>query len=248
VEPSQTPDAFEEAAAKALSEPNPAVEREIFEDATKPEADRPDRAAPSEIKWLNDREQPVTFVNDKGEPITWTTDAASPKSSTNRKPPKSRRMRTTVGRSVQANDVTIILSVVSVLVLIDEKLALLRDERPNDSDTQAARDEAISHYESTKRDIEALRDVAFKIKHGTVEEKVVTRVTSTFTQGVRNWWGKRHEDICSKAYDATLFVSCVNLCALAGCGGTAAIAVAGALVGGKPVIEALRTLPKRLYK
>jgi hypothetical protein len=66
--------------------------------------------------------------------------------------------------------------------------------------------------------------------------------------GIRKTWEKRHEEICTKVLDATLFVSSVSLCALVGCGGAAAVAVSGALVGGKPVIEALRTLPKRLFK
>jgi len=42
---------------------------------------------------------------------------------------KSRRLRSAVGRSVRANGVTIILSVASLVLLIDEKLASLRDER-----------------------------------------------------------------------------------------------------------------------
>jgi hypothetical protein len=66
-------------------------------------------------------------------------------------------------------------------------------------------------------------------------------------QGIRKWWEKGHDQICSKAFDASLFVSCVNLCAVAGCGGTAAVVVSGVLVGGKPMIEALKTLPKRLF-
>jgi hypothetical protein len=126
------------------------------------------------------------------------------------------------------------------VVLLDEKITRLRDERTND---WVARDEAIAHYEGVKRDIEALRDVALKIKHGTVEEKAVTNASTTFMQGVRNWWDKRHDEVCSKAYDAGLFVSCVSLCALVG-GGPITVAVSGALIGGKPVIEALRTLRK----
>jgi hypothetical protein len=136
-----------------------------------------------------------------------------------RRPAKSRRMRTAVGRSVQANNATIILSVASLLPLIDEKLASLRDERPNDPDAKASRNEAIKRYEIIKRDIEALRIIAFDIRRGKAEEKTVAKVTTNFAQGICNWWEKGHDQICSKAFDASLFVSCVSLCALAGCGG-----------------------------
>jgi hypothetical protein len=156
-------------------------------------------------------------------------------------------MRTRVGRSVEDNDITIIISVATLVVLIDKKLAQLRDERPNDADTQKTRDGAIAHYERVKRDIEALRDVAFKVKQGKVEEKAVTKASTTFMQGVQNWWERDHLDISSKAYDATIFVSCVSLCALAGCGGTAAVVLSGVLAGRKPVIDALKALPRRLF-
>jgi hypothetical protein len=155
------------------------------------------------------------------------------------KPVKTRRMRTRVGRSVRGNDVTIILSIASLVPLIDERLASLRKELPNHPATKASRDEAIANYERVKRDLEALQKVAFTIKSRDLEEQAVEKATNTFRQGVRDWWAKRHDDICSKASDATLFVSCVGLCSLAGCGGTVAVAVSGALVGGKPVIEAL---------
>jgi hypothetical protein len=48
-----------------------------------------------------------------------------------------------VAVSVRTNRIAIVLSVASLVVLIDEKLARLRDERPNDRDAQAVRDEAI---------------------------------------------------------------------------------------------------------
>ena len=49
-------------------------------------------------------------------------------------PVKSRRA---VGRSVRTNRIAIVLSVASLMVLIDDKLATLRDERPNARDAQA---------------------------------------------------------------------------------------------------------------
>jgi hypothetical protein len=204
VEPSRPPDEFAEAAAEMWRNPDPAVEREIFEYGVK-EIEPPEAGQPR----------------------------------------KSRRLRSAVGRSVRANNVTIILSVASLVLLIDEKIASLRDERRNDQDALA---EVIAHYEGLRRDLEALRDVAIEVRQGTADDKTVTKATGTFSDCVRKWWNKRHDEICTKACDASLFVSCVGLCSLVGCGGATAVAVSGALIGGKPVVDALKALPKRLLK
>src|SRR6266446_2397611 len=225
-------DAFAQAANDAALNPDPAVERDIFESALRDESETPaSGATTSEVRWYNDSGQHVRFVNEKS----------------NTKSAKTRRMRTAIGRSVQANSVTIILSVASLVLLIDDKLASLRDERRNDRDALA---EELAHYESVRRDLEALRDVAIEVKRGKADDKAVIKATTTFSEGIRNWWNKKHEEICAKAYDAAfrtydaaLFVSCVGLCSLLGCEGPITVAVSGALIGGKPVIDALKALP-----
>jgi hypothetical protein len=267
VEP--TPDAFEQAAREALENPDPAVEREIFESAFKDETNEGenDRHSEAELKAL-----PITLVNNRGERVAELAPnpnieskifapvnarkavvrarQANPSNEgqSTSKAVKSRRMRTVVGRAARANNVTILLSIPSLALLTDEKLTSLRDERPNDPDAQAARDAAIAHYEEIKQDLEALRGVAIAIKQGNADENAATKVANSFTDGIRKTWEKRHEDICTKVLDATLFVSCIGLCSLFGCAGTAAVAVSGTLVGGRPVIDALKSLPKRLFK
>jgi hypothetical protein len=157
-------------------------------------------------------------------------------------PVKSRRA---VGRSVRTNRIAIVLSVASLMVLIDDKLATLRDERPNARDAQAVRDEAIAHYENLKQDLEALRDVASH-KRGKAKDHTVDKVANKFVQHVQNWWEKDHEQICGKAYNAAVFISCLSVCSLVGCGGATAVVVSGAIAGGKTVVDALKALPKRL--
>jgi hypothetical protein len=149
-----------------------------------------------------------------------------------------------VGRSVRTNRIAIVLSVASLMVLIDDKLATLRDERPNARDAQAVRDEAIAHYENLKQDLEALRDVASH-KRGKAKDRTVDKVANKFVQHVQNWWEKDHEQICGKAYNAAVFISCLSVCSLVGCGGATAVAVSGAIAGGKTVVDALKALPKR---
>ncbi len=82
--PSQ--DDFERAAAEALLNPNPAVEREIFESAFEDDSRKPakrqrssqSKKAPSgqEVTFANDKAESVTFVNDLGHPVTF--DSAPP--------------------------------------------------------------------------------------------------------------------------------------------------------------------------
>jgi hypothetical protein len=116
-----------------------------------------------------------------------------------------------VAVSVRTNRTAIVLSVASLMVLIDDKLATLRRERPNSRDAQAVRDETIAHYENLKQDLEALRDVASH-NRGKVKDRTVDKVANKFVQGVRNWWEKDHEQICGKGYDAAIFISCLSVC------------------------------------
>lgn len=128
-------------------------------------------------------------------------------------------MRTTVGRSVQTKRVAIVLSVASLVVLINEKLELLRGQRPNERDAQPAWDAAVAHYESLKQNLEALCTGSLKLESGEIKEKAVEKSSNAFVRCIRNWWEKKHEQICDKTLDAAIFVSCVTICSLVGAGG-----------------------------
>jgi hypothetical protein len=148
-------------------------------------------------------------------------------------------------RSVQTNRIAIVLSIASLMVLIDERLAQLRDERPNAKDAQALRDDAIARYESIRRAAEALRNAADE--GGGINEQKAKNAAKSFWQCVHDWWNERHVEICSRVFDAGLFVSCVAVCSLVGSGGPVTVAVTGALIGGKPVIEALKAIAPRRH-
>jgi hypothetical protein len=148
-------------------------------------------------------------------------------------------------RSVQTNRVAIVLSVASLIVLIDEKLESLRYQRPNDADAQAARNEAIAQYERLKQDVQALQGAVLQVEEGEAQERSLESASNAFVRGVQDWWDKAHEKICDKAYDAAIFLSCLGVCSHIGAEGSIAVAVSGALVGGKTIVAALKTLPKR---
>jgi hypothetical protein len=67
-------DEFAEAAAEAALNPDPAVERGIFEYGVKKDIEPP--AAGQPVTFVNDSGQRVTFVNDKGEAVTLGAEAA----------------------------------------------------------------------------------------------------------------------------------------------------------------------------
>jgi hypothetical protein len=50
--------------------------------------------------------------------------------------------------------------------------------------------------------------------------------------------------ICDKSFDLGLFLSYASMCCLAGSGGLMAAAVSGAIVGGKPVVDVVKSLFK----
>jgi hypothetical protein len=150
---------------------------------------------------------------------------------------------------VRTNRVAIILSVSSLGLLIDDRLSSLRNERPNDPDTQAARDEAIAHYEILKRTLDHLRSVASQLESGQrPDQETLKKAAITFGEGVQNFWNKAHEKICQTAFDVGIFTSCVGLCSLLGSGGEITATIAGALVGGRTVVDALNALSKRKTK
>jgi hypothetical protein len=137
--------------------------------------------------------------------------------------------------SVQTNRVSIVLSVASLILLIDEKLASLRDARRNDPDAQ----EEIEHYESIKQNLEALRNA---VDHDTTKDEAVESAANKFVQRVRGWWERRHEKICDTAYEAAIFLTCVSVCSLVGSGGPFAVAISGAIAGRKTVVDALKAI------
>ena len=142
--------------------------------------------------------------------------------------------------SVRTNRAAIVLSVGSLVLLIDEKLASIRNDRGrNDKKAQA---EEIAHYERLKQDVEALRKVTLNEK---ASAKTVEKAANKFVQRIQDWWEKDYEKICNKAFDIGLFTLSVGICSLVDSGGPIAVAVSGALIGGKPIIDALKAIPKR---
>ena len=53
--------------------------------------------------------------------------------------------------------------------------------------------------------------------------------------------------ICDKAMDVGLFGTALSICCMAGAGGRFGTAVSLALVGGKPLVDAVRGFSKKIW-
>ncbi len=161
------------------------------------------------------------------------------------KTPATSQARTKIGRAVVANEKELVLAVASMMLQIEDKLTVLRAERPNSLDAIAKRNGAISEFERMQAELEKIRIMVTQFKQNEVKETQVVRSITTFSQGIRNWWNKDHDKICAKSYDMGLFATAVGVCSLAGAGGPMAVAISAALVGGKPVADAFKGIAKK---
>lgn len=95
---------------------------------------------------------------------------------------------------MRTNHQAIILSVALYCFLTDEKLASLRDQRPNEMAAQTARDEAIAHYESLKRDLETIRNLTVEFGNGKAKEKTVEGTANGFAgpRSLAGWRRRPH--------------------------------------------------------
>jgi hypothetical protein len=165
------------------------------------------------------------------------------------------RARTIIGKALLKNRAEIDLIAASFLLLIDERLEGLRQEPPNSEEAQAAVNAAIADYEDLKHRVEAFLGATEQFAAREVKEKAVVEKTNSLATGVSNWWSKHQVQVCDKIFDraltagdVSLFGIAVGICSLAGADPNLAVAIPGALVGGKRVVDVIRALAKESRK
>lgn len=161
---------------------------------------------------------------------------------------ETRGSRTVAGKAILANKSQITTTSAALLLLIDERLKLLRQELPNSGEATSLRDQTIEQYEQLKRELVAFRQLVFEFREGSAKEREMVKASKSFAEGVGSWWTKSHERICDKALDMSLFLSAVGVCSMAGSGGQLAVVVSAALVGGKPIANVLKEISKKAFK
>lgn len=161
---------------------------------------------------------------------------------------KPQRIKTRIVDAVETNFDQIVVSSRSLELILKERIKGLRDERPNSSEATDERDASIEHYKKLQVDLISMRKAVVNFKRQRAKEAEVVKAVKTFRDGVRAWWMKNHQSICTKGFDIGLFLSCVTLCSIAGAGGAVAVVISGALVGGKPVADVLKGMGKKLWR
>lgn len=156
--------------------------------------------------------------------------------------------RTRVGRALTVNADQLRTAIATSILLIEEKLEALDHERPNSDKAIAERDSSIDDLRRIKSHLEVIRKLPEQLSTGAVSETTASKSVKTFAEGVKAFWNKRHETICARAYDAALFSSLVLVGSLAGSPGGWTLAVSAAMVGGKPVMDGLKGLSKKLFQ
>lgn len=127
----------------------------------------------------------------------------------------------------------------------------MRERLPNSPEKQAERDEDVAQYETIKAQLKAFQAASLKFGVGKVDEKEVVAATKQFADGVSAWWRKNSDVICTSAFntglrsiEAAFFVGCITVCSLAGVSSIPATILTGALIGGKPLVDALKSIKK----
>lgn len=162
-----------------------------------------------------------------------------------RPPAKKGTARTAVGKAVQANEKEITLAVSGLILQVEEKLEKLRDERPNSDYAKASNAGEISDLERMKAELERIRELVAAFKKGKAPEKEVVKSVKTFRDDLQGWWDKSHDSLLTTTAKSALFVSSAGVLALMGANTPAALAIVGALIGGK-VIKKIKKIGKKV--
>jgi hypothetical protein len=150
-------------------------------------------------------------------------------------------------RAFLKNHVEIELCAHLFLLSIEEKIKSLREDRPNDPEKISQRGQTIADLEDLKCRVEAFLSATSQFAAKKAKEASVVETTTSFAAGIQDWWAKDHVQICRQSALMTLFGIGVATCSLAGAGGAWAVGISGALVGGKPVVDAIKAVAKQSH-
>jgi hypothetical protein len=159
---------------------------------------------------------------------------------------KSRRARTKVGRAVLKNAGEIKLIGTCLIGLIDDRLESLQTPQNSDQ-ARAAVEAAIADYEDLRARVEAFLGVASQFIAKKAGEEAITEKTYSLVEGLRNWWSKRHLEICEKVFsralgvaDVALFGVVLHMCSQAGADPNLSVGIPGAWFGGEAVADVIK--------
>jgi hypothetical protein len=161
---------------------------------------------------------------------------------------KARRQvaRTKSGKAVNANHHEILIAAATLETLVGDRITSLSAAPPNSPDAQTKWKEELSQLEMLSSELKRLRKTVEDFISGEQKESELNTATNSFNAKIEDWWNKDYVRICDSAFNMGMFALGVTVCSMVGSGGTVAVAVSAALVGGKSVAEALRGLKGKL--
>jgi hypothetical protein len=164
------------------------------------------------------------------------------------KPRGGGNAKTKIGKAVEANEKSIILAVEALKLQIEDRIAKLNDERPNDPDAVKKKDASIADFEEIRDELDRIKLAVQQFKKNEVKEKEVVEAAHAFKDSLGKWWQKSHATIYTSASNSALFIGATGLLHSMGADSGAALAIAGSLIGGETVAKVLKAIPRDLFK
>lgn len=164
--------------------------------------------------------------------------------------PKARgggKAKTKIGKAVEANEKSILLAIEALKLQIEDRIAKLNDERPNDPDAVKKKDASIAEFEEMRDELNRIKVAVQQFRKNEVKEKEVVETVHAFKASIGKWWQKSHDTICTSASNSALFIGATGLLHAIGADGGAALAIVGSLIGGETVAKVLKSLPRGLF-
>ncbi|MCP3475043.1 Uma2 family endonuclease [Bradyrhizobium sp. CCGUVB1N3] len=165
----------------------------------------------------------------------------------NPKPRGGGKAKTKIGKAIEADEKSILLAIEALKLQIEDKIAKLRDERPNDPDAIKKLDASITQFEEIHAELERIKAAVQQFKKNEVKEKEIVEIVHAFKDSIGKWWNKNHDTIYSSASNSAFFIGATGLLHTIGADSATALAIAGSLIGGETVAKVLKSLPRGLF-
>jgi hypothetical protein len=158
------------------------------------------------------------------------------------------KSKTKIGKAVEANEKSILLAIEALKLQIEDKIAKLRDERPNDPDAIKKVEASISDFKAMNAELERIKATVQQFNKRGVPEKELVRTVKGFKDSVGEWWHKNRDTIYTSTSNSAIFMGATSLLHAIGADSATALAIVGSLIGGETVAKVLKSLPRNLFR
>jgi hypothetical protein len=158
------------------------------------------------------------------------------------------KAKTKIGKAIEANEKAIILAIEALKLQIEDKIAKLRDERPNDPDSVTRKEAAISEFEAMNAELEGIKVAVQQFKKNEVPEKEVVKSVATFKESISEWWSSNRGRIYTSTSNSAIFIGATGVLHAFNADSAAALAIVGGFIGGETIGKVLKAIPRDVFK